>query len=146
MPDDTQPPEILLLPKNRLETLADGIFAISMTLLVLSIEVPLLPGNPTPKIITEYVLNTLIPQLFIYVLSFVLLAVFWVTHHIFFIIKRTNTTLLWINILWLMSIAIVSFSTSMIGKYGQFVLSQLIFDINMFIIGILSYAQLDLCS
>jgi uncharacterized membrane protein len=138
--------DLLLIPKNRLETLADGIFAIAMTLLVLSIEVPTLPGNVTPIIIREYVIYTLIPQIFIYILSFVLLAVFWMTHHIFFIIKRTNTTLLWINILWLMSIAIVPFSTSMIGKYGQFQLTQLIFAINMLIIGLLSYANWNYAS
>ena len=132
---------IPLIPKNRLETLADGIFAIAMTLLVLSIEVPTLPGNVTSSTIMQYALYTLTPQIFIYVLSFVLLASFWMTHHVFFIIKRTNTTLLWINIFWLMSIAIVPFSTSIIGKYGGFQLSQLIFDVNMLIIGILSYAN-----
>src|SRR5690606_1715973 len=117
-------------------TLADGIFAIAMTLLVLSIEVPTLPSGATALMISEYVFNTLIPQISIYVLSFALLAVFWMNHHIFFVIKRTNTTLLWINIFWLMSIAIFPFSTSMMGKYGVFQLSQIIFDINMLIIGI----------
>lgn len=128
-----------LIPKNRLETLADGIFAISMTLLVLSITVPSQSGVITPNIIIDYVLTTLIPQIFIYIISFTLLAVFWMIHHIFYLIKSTNITILWINIFWLMSIAIVPFSTSMIGKYGQFQLSHLIFDVNMLIIGILSY-------
>ncbi|MCE5214657.1 MAG: DUF1211 domain-containing protein [Methanobacterium sp.] len=134
-------PPIPLIPKNRLETLADGIFAIAMTLLVLSIEVPTLPSNPTAPMISDYVFNTLMPQISIYVLSFALLAVFWMNHHIFFVIKRTNTTLLWINIFWLMSIAIFPFSTSMMGKYGVFQLSQIIFDVNMLIIGILSYVN-----
>lgn len=141
MSSETKTPPIPLIPKNRLETLADGIFAIAMTLLVLSIEVPTLPGTVTSSTIMEYILYTLLPQIFIYVLSFVLLASFWMTHHVFFIIKRTNTTLLWINIFWLMSIAIVPFSTSMIGKYGGFQLSELIFATNMLIIGILSYAN-----
>lgn len=141
MPDKTKTPSIPLIPKNRLETLADGIFAIAMTLLVLSIEVPTLPSDATALMISEYVFNTLIPQISIYVLSFALLAVFWMNHHIFFVIKRTNTTLLWINIFWLMSIAIFPFSTSMMGKYGVFQLSQIIFDINMLIIGILSYVN-----
>ena len=132
-------PPIPLIPTNRLETLADGIFAIAMTLLVLGIEVPNLPINITSSIIMEYVLYTLIPQIAIYILSFVLLASFWMTHHIFFIIKRTDAKLLWINIFWLMSIAIVPFSTALVGKYGGFQLSQIIFDINMLIIGILFY-------
>lgn len=138
MPKEPSKQDRHFLPTNRLETLADGIFAIAMTLLVLSIEVPVLSGNPSPIMVSEYVFNTLIPQIAIYILSFVLLAVFWMTHHIFFIIKRTNTTLLWINIFWLMSIAIVPFSTSMVGKYGGIQLSQIIFDLNMLVIGILS--------
>ena len=127
------------LPTSRLETLADGIFAIAMTLLVLSIEVPTLSGNMTPSLLMEYVLYTIIPEIAIYILSFALLGSFWLTHQVFFIIKRSDTKLIWINIFWLMSIAIVPFSTSMVGKYGGFQLSQLIFSINMLIIGILSY-------
>jgi uncharacterized membrane protein len=128
----------LKIPTNRLETLTDGIFAIAMTLLVLSIAVPTLQNPVTPFMFQEYVISIL-PQIFIYVLSFVLLAIFWLNHHIFFLIKRTNIALLWINIFWLISIAIVPFSTSIMGKYSQFQLSILIFELNILIIGILSY-------
>lgn len=133
------PRSTLSLPTNRIETLADGIFAIAMTLLVLGISVPNLPVPATPEVFSTYLLNIL-PEIFVYILSFILLAVFWLNHHIFFIIKKTNITLMWINIFWLMSIAIVPFTTTLIGKYGQFQLSVLIFDFNMLIIGILYYA------
>jgi len=129
----------LKLPTNRIETLADGIFAIAMTLLVLGISVPNLPSPATPELFRTYLLNIL-PEIFVYILSFILLAVFWLNHHIFFVIKKTNITLVWINIFWLMSIAIVPFTTTLIGKYGQFQLSVLIFEFNMLIIGILYYA------
>jgi len=130
----------LKIPTGRIETLTDGIFAIAMTLLVLSIAVPTLQAPITPAAFSAYV-TSILPQIFIYVVSFILLAVFWMNHHIFYIIKHSNTTLLWINILWLMSIAIVPFSTSIIGKYGEFQLAQLIFDFNMLIIGLLWYAN-----
>ncbi|MFZ0010407.1 MAG: TMEM175 family protein [Halobacteriota archaeon] len=130
----------LKIPTGRIETLTDGIFAIAMTLLVLSIEVPTLTGTVTPSVFSAYV-TSILPQIFIYVIGFILLAVFWMNHHLFYIIKHTNTALLWINILWLMSIAIVPFSTSIIGKYGQFQLAQLIFDVNMLIIGLLWYTN-----
>jgi uncharacterized membrane protein len=130
----------LKIPTGRIETLTDGIFAIAMTLLVLSIAVPTLQAPVTSAAFSAYVANIL-PQIFIYVVSFILLAVFWMNHHIFYIIERTNTTLLWINILWLMSIALVPFSTAITGRYGQFQLAQLIFDVNMLIIGLLWYAN-----
>jgi uncharacterized membrane protein len=138
MYERTIPP--LKIPTGRIETLTDGIFAIAMTLLVLSIAVPTLQAPVTPAAFSAYV-TSILPQIFIYVVSFILLAVFWMNHHIFYVIKHTNTTILWINILWLMSIAIVPFSTSIIGKYGQFQLAQLIFDLNMLIIGLLWYAN-----
>lgn len=129
----------LNLPTNRIETLADGIFAIAMTLLVLGISVPNLPPSADSQVFTVYILS-LIPEIFVYILSFILLAVFWLNHHIFFVIKKSDITLLWINIFFLMSIAIVPFTTSLIGKYGKFQLSVLMFDFNMLIIGILFYS------
>lgn len=127
------------LPTNRIETLADGIFAIAMTLLVLGISVPNLPSSTDPQVFSAYIFS-IIPEIFVYILSFILLAVFWLNHHVFFVIKKSDITLLWINIFFLMSIAIVPFTTSLIGKYGKFQLSVLLFDLNMLIIGILFYS------
>lgn len=127
------------LPTNRIETLADGIFAIAMTLLVLGISVPNLPSSADPQVFSAYIFS-LIPEIFVYILSFILLAVFWLNHHIFFVIKKSDITLLWINIFFLMSIAIVPFTTSLIGKYGRFQLSVLMFDLNMLLIGVLFYS------
>ncbi len=127
------------IPKARLETLTDGIFAIAMTLLVLSIEVPTLPANPTPLVINEYIFNTLLPQIGIYIISFAILGGFWLNHHIFYAMKHTDLTLNWLNIFWLMSIAIVPFSTSLMSNYGQYQFAEIIFALNMLVIGVLYY-------
>jgi len=127
------------IPKIRLETLTDGIFAIAMTLLVLSLEVPVLPANPTPSIINEYILNTLLPQIGIYIISFAILGSFWLNHHIFYAMKYTDLALNWLNIFWLMSIAIVPFSTSLMSNYGQYQFAGIIFALNMLVIGVLYY-------
>lgn len=124
------------MPTARLETLADGIFAIAMTLLVLSIEAPS-PGTITSSLDFQNYVNELIPQMSVYALSFILLGSFWLNHHIFFLIKKTNTRLVWVNILWLMMVVLVPFSTSLIGSYSQYPLSEIIFGINMFLIGVL---------
>lgn len=124
------------MPTARLETLADGIFAIAMTLLVLSIEAPL-PGTITSSVDFQNYVLELIPKISVYALSFILLGSFWLNHHIFFLIKKTNTRLVWINILWLMLVVLVPFTTSLIGSYNQYPLSEIIFGINMFLIGIL---------
>lgn len=124
------------MPTARLETLADGIFAIAMTLLVLSIEAPS-PGTISSSLDFQNYVYGLIPQISVYILSFILLGSFWLNHHIFFLIKKTNTRLVWINIIWLMLVVLVPFSTSLIGSYSQYPLSEIIFGINMFLIGIL---------
>ena len=122
---------------KRIETLVDGIFAIAMTLLVLSLNVP---NFPYPATDTQ-VLNSLLSmgqQFSVYFISFILLASFWrVNHAQFYFIKKTDRTLLWINIIWLSFIALIPFSTNLIGNYGYLKVSLIFFDLNILLIGLL---------
>jgi uncharacterized membrane protein len=124
---------------NRIETLADGIFAIAMTLLVLTLEVPNFPDPVTNTTIFNFLIST-IPQFFVYGMSFVLLAVFWrINHREFHRIEKSDGILLRITIIWLMFVVLVPFSTSLIGDYGNLQVPELFFHFNMFIIGILAF-------
>jgi uncharacterized membrane protein len=77
-------------------------------------------------------------KFFNYALSFLLLAIFWVKHHQqFHFIKRTNRKHLWINIVTLMFIALIPFSTSLIGDYNDDRVAEFFFASNLFIIGML---------
>ncbi len=127
----------ITIPKNRLETLVDGIFAIAMTLLVLSIEIPSAEFHSAMDF--QIYIISLLPKILIYFISFILLAIFWINHHVFFVIKRVNNAILWINIIWLMFIALVPFSTSLVSRFGQYELSQIFFGLNIFVIGSLFY-------
>lgn len=123
---------------KRIETLVDGIFAIAMTLLVLNLSIPQLTGPVQDVTIHSFLIN-LIPKLFTYALSFVLLAIFWkVNHSQFYYIRRINTPLLWITIIWLLFVALVPFSTSLTGEYGNLQSAQIFFDLNLLGIGLLS--------
>ncbi len=103
---------------KHLETLVDGIFTIAMTLLVLSLSLPQLPYPATNAAILSS-FSSMSQQFFTYALSFILLAIFWgINHSQFYLIKKSNQTLLWINILWLMFVALVPFSTNLVGHYG----------------------------
>ena len=124
---------------KRLETLEDGIFAIGMTLLVLGLAVPVIHAPITNGSVQTAIYN-LIPNFISLVVSFVLLAIFWKIHHrIFKQINKMNGTLLWINVIWLLFIVLVPFSASLTGDYGQFVISNVIFNINMLGIATLLY-------
>lgn len=123
---------------KRIETLVDGIFAIAMTLLVLNLSIPQLT-NPVQDATIYSFLVDLIPKLFTYALSFILLAIFWkINHSQFYYIKRVNTPLLWITIIWLLFVALVPFSTSLTGEYGNLQSAQIFFDLNLLGIGLLS--------
>jgi uncharacterized membrane protein len=122
---------------KRIETLVDGIFAIAMTLLVLSLKTPNIPYPATDA----QILNSLLlmgQQFLIYFISFFLLASFWrVNHAQFYFINKTDQTLLWINIIWLSFIALIPFSTNLIGSYGYLKVPLIFFDLNIFFIGLL---------
>ena len=121
----------IFMDTNRLETLVDGIFAIAMTLLVLALAVPDITG-PLSNAAVQNSLYSLIPSFYTLVMSFILLALFWSNHHrAFHKINEMNTPLLWINVIWLLFIVLVPFSASLTGKYGEFSISHIIFNLNM---------------
>ncbi len=90
------------LGKGRLEALTDGIFATVMTVLVLSLSVPVIASGVTgPNLSSEVVgdILALWPDILGYVLSFLLLAVLWISHHsVFHYVTRVDRPLLWLDI------------------------------------------------
>ncbi|HYS99789.1 MAG TPA: TMEM175 family protein [Thermoplasmata archaeon] len=103
----------LSLPKARLETLADGVFAISMTLLTIELFIGDVPDNEVWA-----TLANLRTRLIVYAASFILLGIAWLGHHyIFRVIERANFHLLWLNILFLMCVALVPFVADILGRH-----------------------------
>jgi uncharacterized membrane protein len=116
---------------NRIETLVDGVFAIAMTLLVLELAVPQIGGSLSDMAIQQALYGVL-PKFLAFLLSFILLAVFWtINHRHFYQIKRVDSILLWINVIWLLFIVMVPFSESLTGEYGRFTTPHVIFNLNM---------------
>ena len=96
---------------GRLLTLADGIFAIAMTLLVLDLRLP-----ETPGVDLATRLGSLIPRFGTFVVSFVVLGVFWFAHHqTFHFVVRVNRTLVWLSVLFFMGVALIPFVASVLG-------------------------------
>lgn len=137
-----------VLSKNRVETLTDGIFAVVMTILVLDISVPQISSHSTVggDVIagTELLkkLYDLWPKILSFGISFLILAIYWMAHHRqFHYIKHSNRTLIWINIVFLMAICLLPFSTSLLGEYMKQEISILVYAGNSIIIGSLLYIQ-----
>ena len=133
----SQYPEGLLIPTTRLETLTDGLFAIAMTILVVTIQIPVGPIHTADLFVQTT--SEIIPKFAVSFLSFLLQAVFWVDRHRFYLVKKSNFTLIWLNIFWLMFIALLPLSTSIIAQFPEYQLAQLIFDFNLLFIGLFFY-------
>lgn len=129
------------LTKGRMESLTDGIYAFAMTLLVIGVG---LPGYPTPTagMAVGSIVVELVPDFIHYVIAFLILARFWMSHHIQFArIEWIDRRILWINTISLLFIALVPFSTSLMGDYPTNTEASIIFDANMMVIGLLYLRQ-----
>ncbi len=110
-----------------------------MTLLVLDLKVPEIPQALVAPQLPQRLLE-LWPKLLSYILSFVILGIYWVGHHNqFHYIKRSDRLLLWINILFLMFVAFIPFSAALIGAYADQPLSVAIYGGNLVLVGAVLY-------
>ncbi len=101
----------------RLETFSDGVFAIGATLLVLNLEVPNLPRDEASRELPQAVVG-LAPSAISYVVSFLVIMAFWMSHRAQFrAIANANRRLSWLNGLFLMVVAFLPFSTGLFDRY-----------------------------
>ncbi|MFF0270949.1 TMEM175 family protein [Kribbella sp. NPDC004536] len=111
---------------DRLVLFTDAVVAIAITLLVLPL-VDLVPevkahGGHAASVITEHR-----QEIFTFLLSFVVIANFWMGHHRIFEHVRVYTTgIMRLNLLWLLTIVVLPFTTEIVGT----------FDSNRFVAGV----------
>ena len=106
------------MPPNRIEALADGIFAVAMTILVLELHVPDL-GPVASEAGLLAALRSLEPKVFSFGSGFVILGTLWIGHRFqFHYIRRSNRAILWINLAFLLTISFLPFVVALIGTYG----------------------------
>jgi len=105
------------LPKTRTEAFSDGVIAIIVTILVLEVKVPRIEGPDLDAQLRHAMLHAL-PVVGAYLLSFMVLLVFWVAHHhLLHTMRRVDRNVLWLNGVFLMLLALVPVPTALIGEY-----------------------------
>lgn len=129
--------------KNRLENFSDGVFAIAVTLLILNVHIPVDLDKYTNKHLNA-VLWSLLPHLLNFAFSFLVIGVFWVAHHrVFSFVRVLNNTLLWLNIVYLLFVAIIPLTSSLISENPFLLSSVLFYTSNLFIIAIMHLILLE---
>jgi uncharacterized membrane protein len=131
------------LAKYRLEALIDGVFAVALTLLVLDIRLPdSLRAITSGELATQ--LLGLERHFVIYIVSFVVIGMYWTNHHIqFHFVARTNRRLIWINLAYLLIVSFLPFCTDLIGDHKDLVLPCEIYGLTLLALSGVSYAHLE---
>jgi uncharacterized membrane protein len=105
------------MPKSRVESFSDCVIAFAITLLILDIHLE----GAGPNIDNAGMIQALLalaPRFSIYVISFLICTVAWVSHHeLIHDVDCVDSRLLWLNNLYLMWIAFLPFPTGLLGHH-----------------------------
>ncbi|MBS1758682.1 MAG: DUF1211 domain-containing protein [Bacteroidetes bacterium] len=127
---------------ERLVLFSDAVFAIAITILVIELKIPDIPSNSVTDNDLLVALAHLIPKFIGFLVSFLLIGQYWTVHHrLFGYATNYNSRLVWLNIFFLLSVALMPFST---GFYSEYVLSGVItpvvfYTLNIALIGLINY-------
>ena len=125
-------------PLERLIFFSDAVFAIAITLLVIEIHVPT-PADAAAAGGYGAALLHLLPSFAAFVLSFIVIARFWMQHHAAFSqCGRYDKALLWPNTLLLMVIAFMPFATAFLARNLGEVAPAILYNATLLATGALS--------
>lgn len=99
---------------DRLLTFTDGVFAIVITILVLELKVPDLRTGVSLR----DALSDMRPTFVAFIISFLLVGMYWVWHRsIFAQVRYVDLNTVWLNLLFLLPVAMIPFGASMLGEF-----------------------------
>jgi uncharacterized membrane protein len=97
---------------------SDALFAFSITFMALSIQIPTFTSNIAESELTRRLSQLLIPNIIHYIVSFMVVGMYWVNYYrIFEHIRRADIALVWTNLLFLLFIALVGYFTGLLSTY-----------------------------
>ena len=99
---------------ERIPAFVDATFAIIMTILVLEIGVPSGLGEQSLR----EAIDEIGPTLIAWVISFLLVGMYWVWHRdLFTNVRAVNRDVIWLNIIFLLPVSLVPFAAAVLGDY-----------------------------
>lgn len=122
---------------DRLSAITDGVYAVALTLLALEIVVPSANLIHSSAQLNNYMVNNLLPQLSLYLISFIILSNFWASTNAIPMYKKVDNTILTINLAILALVVLIPFSTSFVLSFYHYSQSVIIFSLIILLVGLL---------
>jgi uncharacterized membrane protein len=130
--------ESIKLSKERIEYFSDAVFAIAITLLIIEIDVP--SGMELQEMGVLTALRHLIPSFSGFLISFMVIALYWRSHlQNSTFIRTFDNKLLWLNIWMLFYIVLLPFSTSFYAKNFHINGTFIFYCINLLLISLYNF-------
>lgn len=120
---------------ERICAFTDGVYAIVITLLVLELKAPEVPGMTEEKLLLDLAKQS--TSFIAYFISFFVIGLLWFRHHgIFQALKKSNNTVIFLNFIHLLFVSLIPYTSSLAGRYEQDQLAVLIFFGNIAFSGV----------
>ena len=131
---------------ERLILFSDAVFAIAITLLVIEIKIPELHENVSDKALLQSLAH-LIPEFIGFIVSFMMIGLYWTVHHrMFGFVTSYSPKLLILNLVFLFFVALMPFSTGFYSEYAgpdmfrhQLMVPMIFYVLNFCGMGFLNY-------
>jgi uncharacterized membrane protein len=119
---------------GRVLAFSDGLYAIAMTLLIVSVGVPNVADKESVGDLAD-ALDDLQPEFISFFISFAVIGRYWVAHHQFVsLLAAIDRSFIWLNLTYLMFVAFLPFPTALLGDYIDNPLSVSIYATNVAVV------------
>ena len=128
---------------HRMAGLSDGIFAVAMTLLVLTLAIPAAEDVKNDADLLQAIMK-LLPSVVTYFMSFLTLGIFWVGQQTQLSqLERSNRDYTWLNLALLLAVTLLPFSTELLARFYTSRVALIEYWLNIFVLGALILAAAE---
>ncbi len=125
---------------ERIVFFSDAVFAIAITLLAIELRVPDIIETANDALASQALWLALAaewPRLLAFTLSFYIIGAFWIAHHRYFrYIQSYDEGLIRLNLVWLFFVVLLSFTTAILGEYGNLQIAIVLYALNLICAGL----------
>lgn len=112
---------------ERVKAFTDAVVAIAMTLLILPL-VGTVGQAAADKLTTIEWLQDNFSSILVFLMSFVIIASFWISHHLLYSnVERVTSGLLWLTVAWMLTIVWLPVATALTGQMESDTLQRVLY-------------------